>query len=122
MDANDIIEEMISLSSLPKSRWQTLLNIETIKKRNKPKEAPKAPEKAPFFLPTLPGATPTFTKNDSLVENNSKVVHMGEMDVVTEFIRVLRKCAYEQDCKSNVFAYSRCRILFIIKYNGTFLH
>lgn len=44
--------DMMTLSLVPKSRWQTLLHLDLIKKRNKPIEAPKAPEKAPFFLPS----------------------------------------------------------------------
>jgi U3 small nucleolar RNA-associated protein 21 len=47
--------DMMTLSLVPKSRWQTLLHIDLIKARNKPKEPPKAPEKAPFFLPSLKG-------------------------------------------------------------------
>jgi U3 small nucleolar RNA-associated protein 21 len=42
-----------TLSLVPKSRWQTLLHLDVIRARNKPKEAPKAPEKAPFFLPSV---------------------------------------------------------------------
>ncbi|KJA14833.1 hypothetical protein HYPSUDRAFT_208393 [Hypholoma sublateritium FD-334 SS-4] len=52
--------ELITLTLLPRSRWQTLLNLEVIQQRNKPKEAPKAPEQAPFFLPTLPGVDTRF--------------------------------------------------------------
>ncbi|KAL0578699.1 rRNA-processing protein utp21 [Marasmius crinis-equi] len=52
--------DLITLTLLPRSRWQTLLNIEIIQQRNKPKEAPKAPEQAPFFLPTLPGVDQRF--------------------------------------------------------------
>ncbi|KAK6065839.1 WD domain-containing protein [Seiridium cupressi] len=44
--------DMMTLSLVPRSRWQTLLHLDLIKKRNKPKEAPKLPEKAPFFLPS----------------------------------------------------------------------
>ncbi|KAL6718259.1 rRNA-processing protein utp21 [Lecanora helva] len=44
---------MLTLSLVPKSRWQTLLHLDTIRARNKPKEPPKPPEKAPFFLPSL---------------------------------------------------------------------
>ncbi|CAG7846316.1 U3 small nucleolar RNA-associated protein 21 homolog Short=U3 snoRNA-associated protein 21 [Serendipita indica DSM 11827] len=47
--------ELITLTLLPRARWQTLLNLDVITLRNKPKEPPKAPEKAPFFLPSLPG-------------------------------------------------------------------
>ncbi len=39
---------------------QTLANLDDIKKRNRPAEAPKAPAEAPFFLPTLPGLEPAF--------------------------------------------------------------
>ncbi|EEP77716.1 conserved hypothetical protein [Uncinocarpus reesii 1704] len=47
--------DMMTLSITPKNRWQTLLHLDLIKQRNKPKEAPKVPKKAPFFLPsTLP--------------------------------------------------------------------
>lgn len=43
------------MSLVPRTRWQTLLNLDAIRARNKPREAPKAPEKAPFFLPSLNG-------------------------------------------------------------------
>lgn len=45
--------DVMTLSLVPKSRWQTLLHLDLIRERNKPKEAPKAPEKAPFFLQSL---------------------------------------------------------------------
>ncbi|CAP74224.1 hypothetical protein E8E15_009364 [Penicillium rubens] len=49
--------DMMTLSLVPKSRWQSLLHLDTIRERNRPKEAPKAPEKAPFFLPSLLGSS-----------------------------------------------------------------
>ncbi|BGP40594.1 rRNA-processing protein utp21 [Rhodotorula kratochvilovae] len=55
-----LADSLLTLSLMPRSRWTTLLNLETIKARNKPKEAPKAPEHAPFFLPTLPGVETRF--------------------------------------------------------------
>ena len=48
--------DLQTLSLVPKSRWQTLLHLDTIRQRNKPTEPPKAPEKAPFFLPSLDNA------------------------------------------------------------------
>lgn len=42
--------DLITLSLVPKTRWQTLIHLDTIAQRNKPKEPPKKPEKAPFFL------------------------------------------------------------------------
>ncbi|KZF21183.1 Utp21-domain-containing protein [Xylona heveae TC161] len=49
---DQLSKDITTLSIVPKSRWQTLLHLDAIKQRNKPKEAPKAPEKAPFFLPS----------------------------------------------------------------------
>ena len=45
--------ELQTLSLVPKSRWQTLLHLDTIRQRNKPTEPPKLPEKAPFFLHSI---------------------------------------------------------------------
>jgi U3 small nucleolar RNA-associated protein 21 len=50
---DQLSEGITTLSLVPKSRWQTLLHLDIIRARNKPKEAPKAPEKAPFFLPSV---------------------------------------------------------------------
>ncbi|KAJ7685354.1 Utp21 specific WD40 associated putative domain-containing protein [Mycena polygramma] len=60
--------DLITLTLLPRSRWQTLLNLEVIQQRNKPKEPPKAPEQAPFFLPTLPGVEPRFAPEKAVSE------------------------------------------------------
>ena len=49
-----ISSELVTLSLLPNSRWQHLLQIDIIKQRNKPKEPIKVPKQAPFFLPTIP--------------------------------------------------------------------
>ncbi|PVI07338.1 Utp21-domain-containing protein [Periconia macrospinosa] len=73
-----------TLSLVPKSRWQTLVHLDIIRARNKPKEAPKAPEKAPFFLPSVsqnpddpkPTATTTSTTLvplDSEEQNTSRI-------------------------------------------------
>ncbi|ROT41783.1 WD domain-containing protein [Sodiomyces alkalinus F11] len=47
--------DIMTLSLVPRTRWQTLLHLDLIKQRNKPIERPSAPEKAPFFLPSLQG-------------------------------------------------------------------
>ncbi|OAV91685.1 hypothetical protein PTTG_06524 [Puccinia triticina 1-1 BBBD Race 1] len=62
-------EGLITLSCMPKSKWQTLLNLEVIKARNKPTEPPKAPERAPFFLPTVAGTEPRFNVASSVQES-----------------------------------------------------
>ncbi|KAJ6525623.1 Utp21 specific WD40 associated putative domain-containing protein [Mycena capillaripes] len=64
--------DLITLTLLPRSRWQTLLNLEVIQQRNKPKEPPKAPEQAPFFLPTLPGIEPRFAPEQKAAGETKK--------------------------------------------------
>lgn len=56
---DQLSQDVLTLSIVPKSRWQTLLHLDVIRQRNKPKEPPKAPEKAPFFLPSLDNAEQT---------------------------------------------------------------
>lgn len=90
-----LTEQMITLSLLPKSKWQTLLNLDVIKARNKPKEAPKAPEKAPFFLSTLPGVEPKFvaTKKDDgkAGDDDSKMIRMSMLQPETVFMTLLKR-------------------------------
>merc|ERR1712165_625282 len=43
-------EGLITLSGLPAAHWKNLFHLELVKERNKPKEAPKKPPSAPFFL------------------------------------------------------------------------
>lgn len=52
---DQLSDELITLSRLPRSRWANLTRLEDIKERNKPKQAPTAPARAPFFLTTIPG-------------------------------------------------------------------
>ncbi|KAI9029391.1 Utp21 specific WD40 associated putative domain-containing protein [Hyaloraphidium curvatum] len=93
--ARAVVEDgTVTLSDLPRQRWQSLLNLESIKKRNKPKQPPKAPEQAPFFLPTLPGVQPKFVRAEAdggsaEPERSSRVLSMGELHPRTEFARLL---------------------------------
>ena len=66
--ADDLNESMQSLSLMPKSRWLALLHLDEIRMRNKPIEPPKAPEKAPFFLPSLEGSK-REEKNDAMTKS-----------------------------------------------------
>ncbi|EWC44732.1 hypothetical protein DRE_06510 [Drechslerella stenobrocha 248] len=51
--ADQLSDQMLTMSLLPKNRWMNLLNLEAIKSRNRPKDPVKKPEKAPFFLGSL---------------------------------------------------------------------
>lgn len=102
---DQLSEKMITMSMEPRSKWQNLLHLDTIKSRNKPKEAPKLPEKAPFFLPTLPGAKNQFdlTTVGTFDKENpeSKRINFAQLNTDTEFDKLLRS-GYEADkkCKS----------------------
>ncbi|KFZ14034.1 hypothetical protein V502_06300 [Pseudogymnoascus sp. VKM F-4520 (FW-2644)] len=75
--------DMLTLSMVPKSRWQTLLHLDLIRARNKPTEAPKAPEKAPFFLPSLEGGRPSSSliagAVDTPTEPESRITRLEQM-------------------------------------------
>ncbi|XP_046327932.2 WD repeat-containing protein 36-like [Haliotis rufescens] len=67
-----ISDELVTLSLLPNSRWQNLLHLDVIKLRNKPKQPPKVPKAAPFFLPTVPGLQPKFVQLEAGEGNTKK--------------------------------------------------
>jgi U3 small nucleolar RNA-associated protein 21 len=48
---------IITLSGMPPAHWKNLFHLELVKERNKPKEAPKKPPTAPFFLQWRGGET-----------------------------------------------------------------
>jgi len=85
--------------------------------RNKPKEAPKAPEQAPFFLPTVTslddGLGTRFDVPDKNKENGSKL--MTKPDFTSAFVesdftqrlskeRVGGNCESGQGCRSSSIA------------------
>ncbi|KAI1161356.1 WD domain-containing protein [Nemania serpens] len=86
--------DMMTLSLVPRSRWQTLLHLDLIKKRNKPKEPPKAPEKAPFFLPSTTGVPSSSQNNigtnpdDS--QNQSRITKFDQSRMEQAFTGSLR--------------------------------
>jgi U3 small nucleolar RNA-associated protein 21 len=73
-------------------------------KRNKPTSPPKAPEKAPFFLPTTSGVTPTFVAEAAAEQGSSlaggrhasAVLKKGDAELQSPFQRHLlageRRC------------------------------
>ncbi|KAI1435643.1 WD domain-containing protein [Xylaria sp. CBS 124048] len=86
--------DMMTLSLVPRSKWQTLLHLDLIKKRNKPKEPPKAPEKAPFFLPSTTGAPSTQqtaleTKPDD-DQSQSRITRFDQSRMEQAFTGILR--------------------------------
>lgn len=95
--------DMMTLSLVPKSRWQTLLLLDQIKLRNKPTEAPKVPEKAPFFLPSLekpmPIAAVEEAKASDSIAERSRIMKMDRLASEGAFTVALRTGGDSGDCK-----------------------
>ncbi|KAI0072792.1 Utp21-domain-containing protein [Panus rudis PR-1116 ss-1] len=79
-------DDLVTLTLLPRARWQTLLNLEVIQQRNKPKEPPKAPEKAPFFLPTLPGVETRFAVEQPKPEPKKETMRLQKAAAAAESV------------------------------------
>ncbi|CAH3115617.1 unnamed protein product [Pocillopora meandrina] len=92
---DQLSDELVTLSLLPKSRWRHLTSLELIKKRNKPQEPPKAPKAAPFFLPTTQELVPKFlqTEEDQTDEKDakSKILDMKQLEQASEFQKLLKE-------------------------------
>ncbi|KAF2663840.1 Utp21-domain-containing protein [Microthyrium microscopicum] len=66
---DQLSSDLLTLSLVPKAKWQTLLHLDTIRARNKPKEAPKKPQAAPFFLPSLEKKPNGISADSALIPN-----------------------------------------------------
>lgn len=94
--------DLMTLSLVPKSRWQTLLHLDLIKERNKPKEAPKVPEKAPFFLPSTSGGQHITQKDASDASDDggkSRITKLDKARFEEIFTSKLRAGAVNNNCK-----------------------
>jgi U3 small nucleolar RNA-associated protein 21 len=118
---DQLSEEMMTLSMVPKSRWQTLLHLDLIKvcpsvlhvtrcstnfvlkQRNKPIEPPKVPEKAPFFLPSLEKpqalALPAPEETKENIADRSRIMKMDRMASEGNFTVTLRAGRESGQCK-----------------------
>ncbi|KAL1547459.1 U3 small nucleolar RNA-associated protein 21 isoform X1 [Salvia divinorum] len=99
------IPDLVTLSMLPKSQWQSLINLDIIKARNKPIEPPKKPEKAPFFLPSIPSLSGEIVFKTRESAEGDKDSQAGETESrkikadspVSEFLQFLQHSAEEND-------------------------
>jgi U3 small nucleolar RNA-associated protein 21 len=74
--------------------------------RNKPKEPPKAPEQAPFFLPTLPGVETRFVQEQEDAEKAktqkqkpTRRLEQAAAHVNSVFLHKLVEDKEDGDCK-----------------------
>lgn len=102
---DQVAEDLLTLNVGPRTKYQTILHIDTIKRRNKPKEAPKKPEQSPFFL-SLAGevvgdraiiAENGLGKQAGNNENEAEQSRLrslkedGQYDFESQFTRLLRE-------------------------------
>lgn len=94
-----ISHELITLSGLSNSRWQNLLDIDIIKRKNKPRMLQKVPKSAPFFLPTIPSLNLQFAtdKPDTTNGSVSKLFSTNSLTNFTEFGKALNKAKSSDD-------------------------
>ena len=87
--------------SLLRSALPVLKN--TLQQRNKPKEPPKAPEQAPFFLPTLPGVEPRFAVEDKTTDEQqtekTRRLEKSTAHLESHFYKKLTREKEDGDCK-----------------------
>lgn len=105
------IPHLVTLTLLPRTQWKGIVNLDIIKVRNKPIAPPKKPEKAPFFLPTLPSLAgdPAFVapSGELGVDGGSKTVSRGSgksehVDFQSVFLELLYSCAESRNYSSLV--------------------
>ena len=97
VNVDQLSSDLLSLSLVPRSRWQNLLHLDLIRQRNKPVETPKKPEKAPFFLPSLEdrqrksnSATTDVTNAAELVAERSRIVRLHQQGNQSELTGLLQ--------------------------------
>uniref|UniRef100_A0A8C2DGH9 WD repeat domain 36 n=1 Tax=Cyprinus carpio TaxID=7962 RepID=A0A8C2DGH9_CYPCA len=82
--------------------FKTVKNLH-LQKKNKPKEPPKLPKAAPFFIPTIPGLVPQFALPSTPSEDQSKIVNLGVLAQKSTFYLQLEKAldnnSYEEPVK-----------------------
>ena len=99
---DNLSDDLITLSLVPKAKSQTLLHLDLIKQRNKPKEAPKVPEKAPFFLPSVGSVIPgqiSEEKSEDDIAERSRIMKMDRLLSEGAFTVALRSGSDSGDCK-----------------------
>lgn len=110
--AKDETTNVVTFSDVPRSRIKTVLALDVIRQRNKPKQPPKAPKSAPFFLQTVSTLNSTkfvIPKDDRQSDENkgSHIFTLGSLNPTTPFLQKL----YDSDClfSSLCFSFSSSR-------------
>lgn len=108
--------ELVTLSLQPRAKFNTLNNLEVIRQRNKPTEAPKAPEKIPFFLQAANNANggaktgeseTSSTNGGELVPKNAssesrftQLLRGSDSDAFVDYLKSLSPAATDLEIRS----------------------
>lgn len=92
-ESKEQIDNMITMSTLDEARWQSILNLDTIKARNKPTLQPPngADAAVPFFIPTIASVDFKFDLESAFRNDDSKNKPLPEILVQTVFAQQLLK-------------------------------
>ena len=106
-EVDQLSSELLSLSLVPRSRWQNLLHLDLIRQRNKPVEPPKQPEKAPFFLPSVQdrqadatAANPMDTTAEQIQKERSRILKLTREGTQSSFTTLLHAASENEDYAS----------------------
>ncbi|KAG7730522.1 hypothetical protein KL933_000317 [Ogataea haglerorum] len=80
-------KDLVTLSLHSRSKFNTIMHLDTIKKRNKPLEPPKKPESAPFFLQQ------TSEEKKTEMESQLMTLDPSGASFESDFTRLLRQGA-----------------------------
>lgn len=110
---------LVTMSAQAASRWQNLLHINLVKKRNRPRQPLQVPKQAPFFLPTVAGLDLKFDLSDVPSTDGSKVLVPAHFQNYTAFGKQLddsRQSAEKLcDCVAQLTVLGPSRVDFEIK-------
>ncbi|TGZ53856.1 WD repeat-containing protein 36 [Temnothorax longispinosus] len=87
--------DLITMSAVAQSRWQNILDIDIIKRRNKPRQPPKVPETAPFFLPTVASLQLRFDFTD--VKSNENTNETASVHPLLQNLTSFNKSLLQSD-------------------------
>lgn len=102
---------LLTLSLQPQSRWQTLLNLDIVRQRNKPIQPPQKPKAAPFFLGSSlsNGANPTDAVNAQEIEvsevEKSRIARLTSLQPVKSVMATHLETFAEDQEPDNIIEY-----------------
>lgn len=94
--------ELVNLSELPRSKWETLSKLDVIKERNKPKQPVKKNKEVPFFLDSFFSESTTSTSSTFSSDDSKRM----EVDEVVDNVKTNQKRSRDSSRKNLIEALS----------------